>query len=149
MIRPCVWLLLGALILQGCGSDEDPALRASHARVFAPLPGRAATVAYLDIENVSARPITIESVSSPVFARAELHETTIVDDVASMQPLASLVIEPRSQMIFEPGGKHIMLIDPQKALLPGARILLELHYDGSGRLPVEAEVRTRLEDNGD
>ena len=95
MIRHVVLLLTGVLALQGCGGNEDAALRVSHAWVFAPLPGRAATVAYLDIENVSARPVTLETVSSPAFARAELHETTIVDGVASMQSLASLVLEPR------------------------------------------------------
>ena len=148
MIRAGVWFLLGALALQGCGGDEDSALRVSHARVFAPLPGRAATVAYLDIENVSPKPVTLETVSSPAFARAELHETTIVDGVASMHALASLVLEPRSQTSFAPGGKHIMLIDPVQGLLPGATILLELHYERSGLLLVEAEVRTRLEDHG-
>jgi copper(I)-binding protein len=149
MIRPVGWLLAGALALQACGSDEDPALRVSHARVFAPLPGRAATVAYLEIENLSADPITLERVSSPVFARAELHETTIVDGVASMQPLASLVIEPGSQVKFSPGGNHIMLFEPRQGLLPGASVLLELHYNRTGVLQLEAEVRTRLEDNGD
>lgn len=147
MSRPVVWLLLGVLVLQACGSADDPALRASHARVFAPLPGRAATVAYLDLENVSAEAITLESVSSPVFARAELHQTTVVDGVASMQPLASIVLEPRSQVKFAPGGKHIMLIDPRQGVLPGASVLLELHYDRTGLLLVEAEVHTRLDDN--
>jgi copper(I)-binding protein len=148
MIRAGVWILLGVLALHGCGGDEDPALRVSHAWVFAPLPGRAATVAYLDIENVSPRPVTLETVSSPVFARAELHETTIVDGVASMRALASLFLEPRSQTSFAPGGKHIMLIDALQGVLPGATVLLELHYDRSGLLLVEAEVRTRLEENG-
>jgi hypothetical protein len=140
-------LLLGVLALQACGSADDPALRVSHARVFAPLPGRAATVGYLNIENVSAQPITLESVSSPVFARAELHQTTVVDGVARMQPLASIVLEPRSQVKFAPGGKHIMLIDPQQGLLPGASVLLELHFDRTRLLLVEAEVQTRLDDN--
>jgi copper(I)-binding protein len=148
MNRLAVWSLLGVLALHGCGGDEDAALRVGHARVFAPLPGRAATVAYLDIENVSTRPVTLDSVSSPAFARAELHETTIVDGVASMRAMASLVLEPRSQTSLAPGGKHIMLIDPVQGLLPGETLLLELHYDRSGLLLVEAEVRTRLEDHG-
>ena len=41
-----------------------------------------------------------------------------------------------------------MLIDPVQGLLPGATVLLELHYDRSGLLLVEAEVRTRLENHG-
>jgi copper(I)-binding protein len=148
MIRPVTLLLVSALVLYGCSRDESAALGVSHVRVFAPLPGRAATVAYLDIENFSERPITLSSITSPTFARAELHETTIVDGVASMRPLTSVVIEPRSQMKFAPGGMHIMLIDPQKGLLPGANILLELHYDQTGLLLVEAKIQTRLDDNG-
>jgi hypothetical protein len=148
MMRAVVALLSGVLALQGCGGDEDAALRVGHAWVFVPLPGRAATVAYLDIENVSPRPVTLETVSSPAFARAELHETTIVDGIASMHSLASVVLKPRSQTKFAPGGKHIMLIDPVQGLLPGATILLELHFDRSGLLLVEAEVRTRLDDYG-
>ncbi len=148
MIRTAVVLLLGAVALQSCSSDEGHPLRVSHARVFAPVPGRAATVAYLDIENVAARPVILERVSSPDFARTELHETTIVDGVASMRSLTSIVLEPRSQTKFAPGGKHIMLIDPVPGLLPGASTQLELHYDRTGLLVVDAEVQTRLNDHG-
>ena len=90
MIRLFTFVMLSTLIVHGCGSDDGPALGASHVRVFAPLPGRAATVAYLEIKNFSARPITLNSVSSPAFARSELHETSIVDGVASMRPLSRM-----------------------------------------------------------
>ncbi|HSD70728.1 MAG TPA: copper chaperone PCu(A)C [Woeseiaceae bacterium] len=147
MTRPALVLLAFALALQGCGEGDSPALVASHARLFAPLPGRTASVAYLDLENRSSRSITLHGASSPAFARAELHETTISNGVASMRPLASIVVEAGSQMRFEPGGKHIMLIDPLKAVLPGASVLLQLHYDDAGLLAIEAEVQTRLDDN--
>jgi hypothetical protein len=111
------------------------------------LPGRAATVAYMEIENHTAKPVTLDAVSSPAFGRAEFHETTIADGIASMRPLAAVVIEAGSQLKFAPGGKHIMLIDPVKALLPGSHIQLELRYDSVSSLLIEAEVRTRLDDN--
>jgi copper(I)-binding protein len=147
MTRPALVLLACALALQGCGADDSPALVASHARVFAPLPGRTATVAYLDLENRSSKSITLYGASSPAFGRAELHETTISDGVASMRPVASIVVDPGSRLQFAPGGKHIMLIDPLKAVLPGASVPLQLHYDDAGLLAIEAEVQTRLDDN--
>jgi len=147
MTRPALVLLACALALQGCGADDSPVLVASHARVFAPLPGRTATVAYLDLENRSSKSITLHGASSPAFARAELHETTISDGVASMRPVASIVVDPGSRLQFAPGGKHIMLIDPLKAVLPGASVPLQLQYDDAGLLAIEAEVQTRLDDN--
>ncbi len=148
MIRPWVALLFGALVLQACGSDIGPPLEVSNVTIYAPLPGRTVTVAYMDIENRSGKPITINGVRSTAFGRAELHETTIADGIASMQPLAAVVIEARSQLKFAPGGTHIMLIDPVKALLPGGRIQLEIRYDSESSLLIDAEVRTRLDDNG-
>lgn len=147
MIRRAAILCAAALLQQGCSGTDDPPLVASEARVFAPLPGRAATVAYLDLENRSSKPVTLHGASSPAFARAELHETVILDGVASMRPLPSIVVDPGSRLQFAPGGRHIMLSDPLKALLPGGSVTLQLHYDEAGLLVIEAGVQTRLDDN--
>jgi copper(I)-binding protein len=129
----------------GCTRNSDEALAISNVRVFAPLPGRSASVAYMDIRNQSRLPINLNAVSSPDFARAELHETTISDGIARMQPLGSVAIAPGATVSFAPGGKHIMLIDPLKGLLPGASVRLELHYGDGALLLLTAPLQTRME----
>jgi copper(I)-binding protein len=90
--------------------------------------------------------MTIDGFSSPGFARAEMHETTITDGIARMQALESIDIEAGSNIEFAPGGMHVMLVEPLKAVLPGASIRLELRYNDGGLLLMDAPVMTRLDD---
>ncbi|MEQ9561036.1 MAG: copper chaperone PCu(A)C, partial [Woeseiaceae bacterium] len=131
-MKHTILILLLALLALACEREEKPAVAIENVRVFAPLPGRSASVAYLDVHNRGDSPITLASVSSPAFQRAEIHETRLTDGVASMQLLETLEIAGRSQFNLAPGGAHIMLLDPRQALLPGANVQLELLFgDGS------------------
>lgn len=149
MTRLLAIAALTAAALAACSTDNSAPLEVSNVTVFAPLPGRSATVAYLDIENRSRKPVTIARVSCAGFDKAEMHETTVTDGIASMHAVSEIRIEAGAHFSFAPGGMHIMLIDPVKSLLPGNSVQLELHYNDGGMLVVEAPVRTRLDAAGE
>ncbi|MDH4047574.1 MAG: copper chaperone PCu(A)C [Gammaproteobacteria bacterium] len=146
MNRQAVMLLLAMLVITACSRHDGPALDVSNVRVLAPLPGRSASVAYMDMHNRSQHPLTIDGISSPEFVRAEIHETTLSDGIARMQALESITVDAGARLSFAPAGLHIMLLDPRKGLLPGATVRLELRYSDGGLLIVDAPVRTRGDD---
>jgi copper(I)-binding protein len=136
--------MLIAILVAACARDSRPPIGAANIRVFAALPGQSTSVAYLDMRNDSRTPVTIVRVSSPEFARAEVHKTTISDGIVKMQSLHSVKIEATSQLGFAPGGLHIMLIGPKRALLPGASVQLEFAMDDGSIVVVDAPVLNRM-----
>jgi copper(I)-binding protein len=61
-----------------------------------------------------------------------------------MQSLETLEIGGESRLSLAPGGTHIMLLEPRQALLPGANVRLELHFDDGSVLLLDAPVLTRM-----
>jgi copper(I)-binding protein len=128
-----------------CSPPAGPPLTISNVVVFEPLPGTNMTAGYLTLANNSNQPIAIDKVTSPQFARVEMHETVIQDDVARMVALAPLIIERHSSVQFEPGGKHLMMFDSTKEIMRGMPVTVEFHYDTSGLLIVATTVSSRDE----
>ena len=143
----CSYMVLLAM-LASCGSDSGPPLSATDIAIIAPLPGRSGSAAYMTLHNGSDKAIILNEVSSPLFARVEMHESTITDGIARMRKLESLAIAAGSSVQFAVGGKHLMLIDPVKGLIPGDSISLEMHYDDGGIVIFGAPLRTRQNPGG-
>ena len=101
------------------------------------------SVGYMTLDNNSDQPIVIGNVTSPQFTSVEMHETVIEDDVARMASLTSLVIEPRSSVQFEAGGKHLMMSGPLNQTEAGLPVTIEIHYESNGLLIVSTTVSSR------
>lgn len=128
-----------------CSPPAGPPLTVSVVVVFEPLPGTNLTAGYLTLANDSDQPIAIDKVTSPQFARVEMHETVIQDDVARMVSLAPLIVEPHASVQFEPGGKHLMMSVSSKEIVAGMPVTVEFHYDTNGLLIVATTVSSRDE----
>lgn len=109
--------LLAMLVLLaiGCTRDHAP-LVVTDVSIKKPVPGMQMSAGYLTFTNDSAEPITITRITSPQFAAVEMHETIVQDGISRMAGLDELTIPARSQVVFEPGGKHLMLMRPTGAL---------------------------------
>jgi copper(I)-binding protein len=55
-------------------------------------------------------PDRLISVSTPVAASAELHESINDNGLMKMRRIAAIALEPDKPVVFAPGGKHIMLM---------------------------------------
>jgi hypothetical protein len=72
----------------------------------------------------------------------EIHETRIEGEVMKMQMLADgLEIPAGGEVLLQPGGYHVMLIGVERDLAVGDRFAIDLQFEKSGTLTVEAEVR--------
>lgn len=102
--------VLAIAALTACSAEVQPPLVASDVRITGPMTQMKA--GYMTLTNNTNQAMTITSVSSPQFGRAEIHESVIEDDVARMRPVGALTIAPGEPVHLEPGGKHLMLMQP-------------------------------------
>lgn len=128
--------LVAALLLPACTDDAVP-LTANGVRITKPLPGSQASAGYFELVNTTAEPIRLVRVSSPQFGKVEMHETIDDNGIARMVGLDHVTIAPHSSVVFEPGGKHLMLMQPVAEL---ASATLEFHADGALVLAVTVQV---------
>lgn len=138
-----VAFLFAALLVSGCQSEPAATLVARDLRVFLPVPGSNAAVAYLTLENTTDAAVNIESISSPQFAMVGVHETTITSGVSRMQEIDNLTIAPGVSIGFEEGGLHLMLINPLPSLDEDPAVTLEFRYDSGGLLVIHTIARAR------
>ncbi len=140
--RPNLLVLYLAVLIAGCGVSGPP-LTATGVVAFAPLPGSEVSAAYLTLHNHSQEALTIQQVSSPEFAKVEIHENMTVDDVIRMRRLDSLTLDAGTRTQFVSGGKHLMLIEPVNELAPGQSVTLQFEYNAGGILIVNTQLKTR------
>lgn len=104
-------------------------------------PGVRTGAAYLRIRNVGSRDMTLVAAFSPAADAVELH--THIDDagVLRMRQVRELIVPAGGEVVFKPGGYHVMLIGLPSPLLAGDKVVITLSFaDGSGKT-VEAIVR--------
>lgn len=129
-------------IVSACDSGSGPPVVASNVVVTAPGAGMTMAAGYLEISNRSGSDIRITRVSSPDYEAVEMHETTVEDGIARMREIAMLEIAKGETVIFERGGKHLMLMKPVGT--PGT-ITLNFHADDVLLLSVNTEFAGAME----
>ena len=72
--------------------------------------------AYFTIRGGMA-PVDLVAAESDVALRTEMHETVKEGGMVQMKPITRVVVPPRGEVKFQPGGKHVMLfgVDPRIA----------------------------------
>jgi copper(I)-binding protein len=90
-------------------------------------PGATTLAGFLSIEGGS-RDVDIVGARSEDFGRVEIHEMEMVDGVMKMRALESLEVPAGARVTLAPGGEHLMLFEPKRALVAGdtVRIVFEL-----------------------
>jgi copper(I)-binding protein len=96
----------------GCDGQVGPPVVAANVVVTGPAAQAPMAAGYLDISNRSGADIRITRVSSPEYETVEMHETVVEDDIARMRRIPVVEIENGETVVFERGGKHLMLMKP-------------------------------------
>ncbi len=98
--------------------------------------------AYMTIENTSEEDDRLVSASTDVAATVEIHTVTMTDGVMQMRQLdEGLEVPAGENVVLEPGGYHIMMIDLQDSLEVGDTFDIELEFENAGMMTVNVEVR--------
>jgi copper(I)-binding protein len=130
-----LFLLLSNNVYAG---DE---ITVSHAWVREAPPTAHVSAGYLTIENNSDKPIVLTGITAENFSRAEIHDMRMEQGKMIMQQLETIVIDPHTRLELQPGGKHLMLMQPKKSLKAGEKTSVVLVFKGEKRIPVSMEVR--------
>ncbi|MBW3550547.1 MAG: copper chaperone PCu(A)C [Proteobacteria bacterium] len=133
-----VWIAFSAL--PACGRECDPTVIDGWVRLPpVPMPMLAG---FGRIENeCSATPLIIVGASSPAFAEVSLHETRIVEGISRMRAVSELPVAAGRPATLQPGGLHLMLMQPRAPLRAGERVAIEFQLKDGGTLRGEFEVR--------
>mgnify|MGYP001568737985 FL=1 len=129
------------LMMTSLFAVADSAIVVRDAWVREAPPGAPVLAAYFTLENPGSKADKLVAVLCPDFAKIEIHATEIRTGVARMIALDALPIPPHAVVKFAPGGQHLMLHRPRRALAAGMNVKLELRFDSGARLTVLAPVR--------
>ena len=83
---------------------------------------------YFSLRNAGDKPVTLTGARSPACGMLMLHESKEENGVASMRPVASVVVPAHGKVDFAPGGYHLMCMQPQPALKVGASVMVTLTF---------------------
>ena len=137
-IRPALLLLL-CLPLAACARDCAPQVKDGWVRL---MPGNMPMQAgFGRIDNPCPMPATIVSASSPAYGSVELHESKVVDGINRMREIPELRIAPDGAAVLQPGGLHLMLMQPKATLQPGSRVAIVFKLKDGRELIGEFEAR--------
>lgn len=138
-IRLASLVFLALLPLSACARDCAPQVRDGWIRL---LPGGMPMQAgFGRIDNGCPMPATIVSASSPAYANVELHESRTVGGISRMRAVPELRIAPDGAAVLQPGGLHLMLLQPRATLKPGSRVVIKFKLKDGRNLLGEFEVR--------
>jgi copper(I)-binding protein len=97
---------------------------------------------YATLRNAGDAPLQVLRIRSDAFGDVSLHATVIENGVARMREIDDLRIAPGEQVVLEPGGKHLMLMQPRRELAAGASATLIFDLD-DGATTATAEFVVR------
>ncbi len=103
---------------------------------------------YIMIDNSDDHKHQLLGASSSVFEWIEMHRTVHDGNIVRMVPLDSLTLAPGGRLVMEPGGNHLMLMNPNTQLRAGDEVTITLRFQDGLELTVPFQVKkTRLGGN--
>lgn len=139
VLRLLFALALGSTSLAACAADCVPHVRDGWVRV--PPAGLPMAAGFGHFDNGCDTAATIVSASSPAFEETTVHATRIENGISRMRAVPELRVAAHSVAAFEPGGLHLMLMRPTRALHAGDKVPVEFRL-ADGRV-VRAEFTVR------
>lgn len=140
-------LLMAALLLPACFAHAHE-YTSGELHIAHPwsqeLPPNAPTVAaYFVIHNNGKNTDRLLSVTSPISAKAELHEHVKQGDLMKMQQVPNVVIPAGGEVTFAPMAYHVMLLElkDRSLLADGKRFPLTLRFEKAGEVTVDVAVQ--------
>lgn len=109
-------------------------------------PVAAVLAGFMTIVNHGKEKVSIVTVSSPDFSTIEIHQTLTEGGMSRMRKLDKLTVYANDDVQLRPGGIHLMLIKPQRALHAGDSVTLTLRTDTDARIEISVPVKKAADD---
>ena len=136
-----ILIVIFALIflLGACASEEGITVHNAWMRPTAQGENGAA---YFVLQNNSGETDELVGASSSIAESVEIHESSMAEgtDVMQMNRVFSIALDRGSEVAFEPGGLHMMLVNVTKELTVGEIVEITLHFKNHEDIPVNVSV---------
>lgn len=106
------------------------------------LPGNLPSGAYFNVTNASGNAIELTGVESDAFGMAMLHRTQNNGGTSTMTMVESATVPANGTLKFAPGGYHVMLENPKRALKIGSTIELGFTFGNGEKTTAQCEVKS-------
>jgi len=98
--------------------------------------------AFMTIDNHNAQADRLISASSSIAEVTELHAHIHEGDVMRMVRVDAIDVPAHGQLILEPGGYHVMLINLKKPLVAGEALPLTLQFEHAGQMDITVNIKS-------
>jgi len=136
-------LVLSCLLAAGAVAAADysvGSLRIAHPYARPTPPGATTGAVYLRIDNNGTANDRLVSASTPIAARAEIHDMKIDEGVMRMRSLSAVEIKPGETVALKSGGMHVMLTDLKQPLKSGSKFPMRVVFAQAGATQIEVSV---------
>ena len=140
LVSTCALALLAAAHGATARDTTVADLRIVHAYARATPPGARTAAAYLTIESTGAAPDRLLGARSAKAAAVELHAMAHEGGMMRMRAVPHVDVPPRGSVRLEPGGLHLMIVDPRTPLRAGEPFPVTLTFARAGSVDVELDV---------
>ena len=137
-------LLLGLLFFIPHSAISEIVVK--NAWVRAAPPGSKAMAAYMFIDNQGPKTMSSSKIIANGFEKAEVHMSFIGNNIAQMRKLENISIDGKESIALEPGGLHLMLINPNKVPKKNSKVEILMFFENENNAEVvriEADVRSQ------
>lgn len=140
--RACLALLAAAALGLAPAAFAQPASPVhADAAWIRWLPAGLPAGGYMTLHNDSDRAVALVGASSPDYGQTMLHHSVMKDGTMQMLPVRKVEVPAHGVLRFQPGGYHIMLMQPKHDIHPGDQVPVTLRFADGERLHVQFEVR--------
>lgn len=134
-------LLLTSLLTAAANAGAGGVLVVERAWIRTAPPSALMLAGYATLRNDGDAPLTVTGADSADFADVQLHQTVAEGGVERMRPTGRFEIAPGKSVEFSPGGKHFMLIRPNRELAAGAKVQIHISTNGGEAVSAAFVVR--------
>ncbi|MBL4826620.1 MAG: copper chaperone PCu(A)C [Spongiibacteraceae bacterium] len=110
-------------------------------------PGQTTTAAFMRLFNTAKQAVEIVSVSTDSAKHAEIHEHLHRDGMMRMEKVKHFIVPAGGDVVLEPGGYHLMLLDLHKPLREGDIVKIQLVAKNGERISAQLPVRSVLNEH--
>jgi len=105
------------------------------------IPGDRPMAGYMVLGNKGNTERRLVGASSVVFGAVHMHETVEQDGTSRMRPVEHVAVPAGGSVAFEPGGRHLMLMQRQRELAVGDEVPVTLEFEDGGSQSVVFTVK--------
>ncbi len=135
-----VLAVMSATPALACGVDRLGAIEIERAWSRASIGTDRPGVVYLTIRNTGAADDELTGITTTVADRPMLHETIVIDGIASMPHVMSVLVPAGGTVALQPGGFHAMLMGLNQTLENGATFPVTLRFRHAGAVTVDVDI---------